>query len=139
MKKNKYLERCEKLLPEIELKANQLINSLKEYGFKIKKPYIENLEDPKIELVLIKFNIIIVYQGRNIVNVEFVACPVDKKKFEYSAYILEGKADTLLMRNFITEMHEMFKKKYYSFDDMAKSFLNRNKETFVSFRNLINR
>ena len=139
MKKNKYLELCEKLLPEIELKANQLINSLKEYGFKIKKPYIENLEDPKIELVLIKFNIIIVYQRINIVNVEFVACPVDEKKFRYSAYILEGKADTLLMRNFITEMHEMSKKEYYSFDDMAKSFLNRNKETFVSFRNLINR
>ena len=136
--KKKNLKLCEQLLPEIELKASQLIQFLEEYGFKIKKPYIEALENPYNHVVLIKFNINLVYQNRNLVSIEFVAIPTDDNKFSYSAYVIEGTGDTPTMRNFLTEMNYIGKKEYYSLDDLINKFKNRNKETFVSFKNLIN-
>ena len=140
--KKKKLNLCEQALPEIKQKANRLIEILKEYGFEIEEPYIEEPIAERQEfgkVSVIKFKVYLVYHDRNLVSVEFAAAPnIDNNKLEYHIYVIEGNADTPTMRNFFTEIDYIGKKTYFSLDDLINQFIERNKGTLVSFKDLIN-
>ena len=140
--KKKKLNLCEQALPEIKQKANQLIEILKEYGFEIEEPYIEKTIGVWYSsgvLYLIKFKVYLVYHDRNLLDLNFVASPnFSNNKLEYNIYVIEGNGDTPTIRYFLTEMEYIGRKTYSSLDNLINEFIERNKETLVSFKDLIN-